>query len=225
MIKFILLILLMMPFSSMAASFNCANAKSFVEKTICSDPELSRLDDELTMIYRRAKLVAHDKEAFQVAARASWNKRERDCRTRSCIIQWYRERKSSLLAEIELSNATGLKCLHYQSRHTLTGRLVRKTYPGAPNYESIEKGDEPETGFYLMLDSPVCTVGGRDFSEEARTSVSQVQLILDSSTYAMLRPLISRRIKVSGHLFSSHTGHHHAPLLFEGASLVDVVEN
>jgi uncharacterized protein YecT (DUF1311 family) len=225
MARLILLFLLAMPFASYAASFDCSKARSLVEITICNDAELSRLDDELGQIYRRAKSVAPDKKAFQVTTQVDWQRRERDCRTRSCIVNWYSERKSSLLAVIESSGATGSSCLPYQSKQTiLIGRLVRKTYPGRPNYESVSHGDEPETGFYLMLDKPVCTAGSdEDPMTAPLANVSQVQLVLDNSTYTMLRPLISKRIKISGQLFSAHTGHHHAPLLLDNTSLMDVV--
>lgn len=37
------------------------------------------------------------------------------------------------------------QCLEYEpSSVSLVGTIVRRTYPGRPNYESIKKGDEPE---------------------------------------------------------------------------------
>ena len=51
-------------------------------------------------------------------------------------------------------------CLPYEPEPVqMTGTLVRLTFPGRPNYESIEEGDEPETGFYLELSRGVCTTG------------------------------------------------------------------
>lgn len=40
--------------SASAAGFDCAKARAEDEKTICTNPELSRLDDELTAAYREA---------------------------------------------------------------------------------------------------------------------------------------------------------------------------
>lgn len=224
MTRLILLTLLAIPFASNAASFDCAKAKSLVEITICNDDELSLMDDELGQIYRSAKAVAPDKKAFQQTSQAAWQRRERDCRSRSCIVNWYIERKSSLLAVIRSSGASNSICLSYFSnQNILTGRLERKTYPGRPNFESVSKGDEPETGYYLILDRPVCTYGSQEDAMSSRlTNVSQVQLLLNDSTYTMLRPLITKRIKISGNLFSAHTGHHHAPLLLENIALIDV---
>lgn len=45
---------------SHAASFDCAKTRSKPELLICGDPELSRLDDELALIYAAAKAVAPD---------------------------------------------------------------------------------------------------------------------------------------------------------------------
>lgn len=39
---------------------------------------------------------------------------------------------------------------------TLSGTLVRKTFPGPPNYESVKKGDRPETSWFLDLQESVC---------------------------------------------------------------------
>ncbi len=38
------------------------------------------------------------------------------------------------------------QCLSYEPNIvTLSGTLVRKTFPGPPNYESVKKGDKPES--------------------------------------------------------------------------------
>ena len=48
-------------------------------------------------------------------------------------------------------------CLSYEPAVvTVQGKLVRKTFPGPPNYKDIRTGDEVETNWYLALDSPIC---------------------------------------------------------------------
>jgi hypothetical protein len=106
-------------------------------------------------------------------------------------------------------------CFSYSDTVTLQGTLERRTFPGPPNYESIHGGDQPETGFYLELPRPICTLASG--GSEARENVRTVQLVLDSAGYDRLRPSIGRRTTVRGVLFSSLTGHHHAPLLLEVA--------
>jgi len=43
------------------ASFDCANAKRVMEKTICADPTLSKLDDEMAAAYANAKAELKDR--------------------------------------------------------------------------------------------------------------------------------------------------------------------
>lgn len=40
-------------------------------------------------------------------------------------------------------------CLKDGDTVSLTGKVWRETFPGRPNYESIENGDEPETVWVL----------------------------------------------------------------------------
>jgi len=93
---------------------------------------------------------------------------------------------------------------------------VRKTFPGPPNYESIQEGDEPETGFYLEVSAGLCTVASPDSMNNdngAFSDVRLVQLVLDAAGYSHLRPQLGRQVTLRGTLFAHFTGHHHAPLL------------
>ena len=104
-------------------------------------------------------------------------------------------------------------CLTYApDTVSLKGTLRRQTFPGPPNYESVKSGDAPETGFYLHLGRPVCTIG-KDEVDVAARAVRFVQLVLDTTGYARLRPLLGRRVTLRGTLFHAISGHHHAPLL------------
>lgn len=105
------------------------------------------------------------------------------------------------------------RCLDYRDTVTVNGSLVRETYPGPPNYESVAKGDEAETGFYLRLARPVCARNGTDETEISLDSVAHIQLVLDSAQYAGLSSSLGQEVSLRGTIFSSHTGHHHAPLL------------
>lgn len=110
---------------------------------------------------------------------------------------------------------TRVGCLNYAETVSLNGKLVRETHPGRPNYESIKDGDEEETGFYLHLDTPICTYERSEDEpdERAMDNVVRVQLILDSAGYAFWRPRLGQKVNVLGSLTAAHTGHHHAPLL------------
>lgn len=71
---------------------------------------------------------------------------------------------------------------------TLKGKMIRQTFAGPPNYESIKKGDSPETYWILQLTSPICVNG-----EEAETNVSDIQLVfLDGKQYVRYRGLLGK---------------------------------
>jgi len=74
---------------------------------------------------------------------------------------------------------------------TLEGTLVRRTFPGPPNYESIRKGDRPETAWILELGAPVCV-----YPDSAEPDI-----------------LWGKEVIVMGTLYGVHTGHHHTPVL------------
>ena len=104
---------------------------------------------------------------------------------------------------------------------SLVGVLDLQTFPGPPNYESIQNGDQPERHFYLRLDSPV-DVAPRgehpavDNPEEER-DVRILQLAIgadENSIRARLRKLgKGARVEITGTLFHRFTGHHHSRVL------------
>ena len=113
---------------------------------------------------------------------------------------------------VSATTASSPVCLRYEPDTVrLTGRLVRHMFYGAPGYGENPKHDEKETGFYLELPQPVCTVADRYY--EAKPSVRLIQLVLDSAGYARLRPSVGRSVTLRGTLFAAFTGHHHAPIL------------
>jgi len=104
---------------------------------------------------------------------------------------------------------------------TLHGSLIRKTFPGPPNYSDIHKGDRAETYFLLNLDSPICL----DVDKSApdlrpnQKNVRTVQLILEEGTYERFKPLLGKEVVARGSLFAAHTGHHHTPVLLTVSNL------
>ena len=76
-----------------SASFDCNKAASLPEMMICNDTELSRFDDELSVIYQEAKAAATDEQNFKQQTEAAWKWREKNCQTKECLISWYSNRK------------------------------------------------------------------------------------------------------------------------------------
>ena len=106
-------------------------------------------------------------------------------------------------------------CLAYEPAVVeLSGTLRRQTFPGPPNYEDVGRGDQPETGYYLHLEHPVCAEGTGELLEPRR-DVRVVQLVLDAAGYAAYRKRLDTRVTLRGTLFSAYDAHHHAPLLLE----------
>lgn len=72
-----------------AASFDCTEAATAVEKMICGNPELSKLDDELGNIYTAARAQATDAEAIRIQQR-DWLHDKRDaCPDLACLKSAY----------------------------------------------------------------------------------------------------------------------------------------
>jgi hypothetical protein len=97
------------------------------------------------------------------------------------------------------------------------GKVWRETFPGPPNYESIDNGDEPETAWILTVDEPRYAMGepqGSGSLYELK-KISRFQLVLTPDQYKKNRSLLERRAEVKGQLFEAHTGHHHTRLLIQ----------
>lgn len=81
-----------------AASFDCAKAGTWVEKTICSNAELSQLDEVMAQEYK-AKLASaieyDDSSAYKKETRnaqRNWLKFQRNsCKSEECLIREYKE--------------------------------------------------------------------------------------------------------------------------------------
>ena len=93
--------------SAQAASFDCAKAGTNVEKMICGNAELSRLDEELGVAYKVA--VRNKSQAESVrSAQKEWLKKRNVCNDEKCLISAYTERKSQLPAII----VSNVNCTH-----------------------------------------------------------------------------------------------------------------
>ena len=117
------------------------------------------------------------------------------------------------------TSPTGGACLSYSPAVvTLKGTITAKKFPGLPNFESIEKGDEPEAVWILALTESTCTSGQKvdEHAIEAEANVRELQLTIgDQQLYERYQPLLGRTVNVSGTLDHAVTGHHHTPVILE----------
>jgi uncharacterized protein YecT (DUF1311 family) len=82
---------LMQASSAQAASFDCAKAQSKVEHLICDNPEISKLDDELSATY---KVVLQDEKLAGANRQTQklWMKERNGCSDATCVKAAYEAR-------------------------------------------------------------------------------------------------------------------------------------
>lgn len=86
---------LMLGFVAQAASFDCRKAATKVEKLICADAELSKLDEELSAAYKTA--LQNGKQAVVIKqAQKQWMNERNGCSDASCVKGAYEARLSTL---------------------------------------------------------------------------------------------------------------------------------
>ena len=91
--------------TAFSASFDCEKARTLIEKTICSNQELSNLDDSLMLAYKEARKNSETPDDIKHAQRA-WLKSKRNlCQTAECLIQVHKER---ILELQQVTNSTPL---------------------------------------------------------------------------------------------------------------------
>ena len=77
--------------TAQAVSFDCQKAKTFTEKAICQDQELSALDDELDSLYQTAEAKSKNPNALK-KQEAKWMNERDKCQTNVCVKKSYQKR-------------------------------------------------------------------------------------------------------------------------------------
>jgi uncharacterized protein YecT (DUF1311 family) len=79
--------------SAFAVSFDCTKASTFVEKTICSDPLLGKLDDALSKNYKQMIVTDFGGSVIDLRnEQRQWVSSRNKCTTRECLIVAYKKR-------------------------------------------------------------------------------------------------------------------------------------
>lgn len=81
--------------TAQAVSFDCQKAKTFIEKAICQNPDLSQLDDELGSLYQIA-LTDNKTPAVFKKQQLTWLKQRDTCQTVDCVKKSYKQRIATL---------------------------------------------------------------------------------------------------------------------------------
>ncbi|MBI1276245.1 hypothetical protein GC177_09795 [bacterium] len=153
--------------SAEAASFNCAKASHPLEKLICSNPSLSKLDEDVSNAYKAKLALLFDKAAFK-GQQKDWmaiiRKRcdvaclaqdvERDYRQQLVDLQTYDEEnytanyKTADEAQLTITRHTAKQFAFSLSRYSLDDSS--KVYCSMP----AKKAEEP----FSNKDMPVATI-------------------------------------------------------------------
>lgn len=88
---------LLLAATSQATSFDCEKAATKVEKMICADPELSKLDEELAKTYQNAMKDEGQAEVIK-STQKLWLKERNHCEDAACVKQAYASRLQNLEA-------------------------------------------------------------------------------------------------------------------------------
>lgn len=83
---------LVIPQNLLSASFDCNSEKTNIEKLICSNSEISVLDNDLSKAYFDTKNIAKKPNLFK-KNQLEWLKKRNKCKNESCIINEYKVRK------------------------------------------------------------------------------------------------------------------------------------
>lgn len=90
--------MMFMAFNANAVSFDCNKASTPIEKAICSDPLLGKLDDALTQNYKRmlAANIGDGAKSDLRATQKAWMAARNKCTNNSCIAEAYRQRVDAI---------------------------------------------------------------------------------------------------------------------------------
>lgn len=114
-------------------------------------------------------------------------------------------------------DARSEECLSYEpAKVKITGTIVRETFPGPPNYESIKGGDEIETFCILKPGKPVCVNGKEgDDLDISETNVKALHMVFMESDCYRYRSLWYKKVSVSGMLYHGFNAHHRSRVLLK----------
>ncbi|HCX5779002.1 TPA: DUF4431 domain-containing protein, partial [Escherichia coli] len=94
-------------------------------------------------------------------------------------------------------------------------------FPGPPNYESINDGDEPQFYWILYTNASITLIGRSMENGELYENGSSCmfQLCVPTDIYDNRLDILGKYVKVEGEVFFGHTGHHKTKALLNVSSI------
>lgn len=145
-----------------ATSFDCAKAKTKTEKLICGDPELSKADDAMAAVYRKAlgvasQLAPDDVKQLRADQRAWLTARVSDCEDRKCIDSEYKGRFRTLGYYAEhLTGGSSLLTGTYEMMQSESTNVApdsgKKNIQKSSSFGSLSVGQLPNGLIHFDLD-------------------------------------------------------------------------
>lgn len=145
------LVLSLMPLvSAHATSFDCTKAATTVEKIICTDAEISKLDEELNATYKAA--LKNAKQAAPVRqSQKQWIKERNACADAACVKQKYVTRLQDYEADSNPDEncyacPSSVEAYLKQNQIDIQAKLSKED---AGLFDAIEKGDKAAVAKWL----------------------------------------------------------------------------
>lgn len=130
---FTLLICMSLISSAYAASFNCHKAETSIEKTICSDAVLSKLDDEMSSSYKVVMQKVNQSASIRKLQK-NWLAERNNCSTIDCLNASYKRQLVALKSHIDLEECKILD-------------TSTQGYDGNVSLSLVKEQCGPDTGF------------------------------------------------------------------------------
>ncbi len=120
----------------------------------------------------------------------------------------------SVLIQAPGALAAAEQSFREESSVALEGTLEVQSFPGPPNYQSIDEGDEVERGLYLRLERPIAVS-----SSEGIKTVRILQLAGPLMEKHFQEGRKRRSVQARGKLFLRFNGHQHSQVLLDADSI------
>jgi len=123
----LLVVLMMVPCLVQAASFDCSKARTPVDKLICGDEQISKLDSELSNVYDYVlSYTRHSvKRSTLIADQKNWIMTARDkCNDVNCLRDAYRTR-TKVLTMIKTDKSEACYVVDKNERSAITAEFQR----------------------------------------------------------------------------------------------------
>ena len=191
--------------SAQAASFDCRKARTKIEKLICSNDELSKLDEFLSEMYLRA-LNRDDIKQQTIESQRQWLKYQRNaCHDAVCIKSAYETR----IKELDLLSSDGMVVFRYPDRNKSLQKQIRFGASAGPNVKdskyllSLSSSQPPRE---LAANSEVILISGYEPTNRNEPAVKvevnrpgmDVLLILTSYEKIDWQVSVSPSTKITG---------------------------